>query len=341
MSERTERTPAGEVARDRAEPTTSERPRPWVGEQAFERPQPTAVEQLVPTTGEERFWRRAFPWLFAPARRPSRLARVLHHVLVTPLAHVTFLNLHYQIYLYLILHTTPQAWIGHAICIPINVGLLFYALAVFSPFGAAAGFGVNGGLILLALLSVWYIAMAAKLKNVAWGVGSTLLVTALWAAGNGLALATVDPLAHPGWAPTAWFANPLFLIAVVSLLQASSHLFERHVPPRANFRDVWMTTRDFLWGDPRLPLGRRLRHLAWTPVGAIWGTADEWWASMKLLPIFLLQVMWALGYKPAQQSAYRKTAITALQSGNPALDWVGSGGGAFAEAVDTNDAKTR
>lgn len=253
--------------------------------------------------------------MFAPERQPSRLTRAINHVAVTPLAHVTFLNLEYQIYLNQVLHTAGPTWLGHLLCIPLNVGLLFYALAVL------AGPGAWPGYLLLGLLGFWYAAMAARMRARLWGLLSLAVLASLWALathGAELALAASLP----------WYLHPLTLIVAVSLVQAHSHLFEQHVPPRANFTKHWLPTREFLWGDARrVPLARRLLRLAWTPVGAVWGTIDEWWASSKLLPLYLLELLWMLGYQRAQREQHRRRSLLALASGDPALDWVGIGGG--------------
>jgi len=88
--------------------------------------------------------------------------------------------------------------------------------------------------------------------------------------------------------------------------------------------------REFMWGgEGRVPLWKRLANLSWTPIGTVWGTLDEWYSSAKLLPMFLLQLMWTFGYKPEQRREFREQTLEVLRRGNPALDWVGTGGGAF------------
>ncbi len=311
-------------------PTDVTHLRPWLGRDAFAEPTPRSAQRLVAETGEERLWRRWFPRMFAPDRRPGPVVRGLHHVVVTPIAHLTFLNLDYQIYLNQILHTSAGAWLGHLVCIPINVALLFYALAVHT--GAAAPvFGLNAGLVLLVLLATWYTAMAVRMRAGLWAVFSLAVLLGLWALGN----------LGAGWALAAgrpWFVEPLALIVAVSSLQAYSHLFERNVPPRANFEDHWLPVREFIWGDAReLSLGRRLVRLAWTPIGGLWGALDEWWASAKLLPMYLLELLWMCGYQRGCRDHYRRVSRAVLASGDPALDFVGIGGGASVVALGEAD----
>ncbi|MFV8749517.1 hypothetical protein ACNOYE_03075 [Nannocystaceae bacterium ST9] len=282
---------------------------PWLGRASFAPPRASAPERWVAETGEERRWRRIAPRLFAPGSSPGPVIRLINHIVVTPMAHVTLTNLDYQIYLNQVLHTSGGAWLGHLVCIPLNVGLLFYALAVYvSPIAS---------LILLALLGAWYLAMAIRLRSAIWGLLSLTTSAGLCA----LAIAAAS------WA-TGWYTSPILWIAAVSSLQAYTHLFEANVPPRANFERHWLPLREFLWGAPESPALHRLAKLAWTPIGGLWGTLDEWWASSKLLPLYLLELLWWCGYRPALRQRYRERSLAVLASGDPALDWVGPGGGA-------------
>ncbi|WP_146658068.1 hypothetical protein [Enhygromyxa salina] len=238
------------------------------------------------------------------------------------MAHVTCLNLEYQIYLNQILHTSGGAWLTHVVCIPVNVALLFYALAIHT--GSPGSMFMNAGLLVLALLAAWYVGMAAKLRSKLWGAVALAVLAGLWLVGTAGAWFAVGEGAE-----LAWYLRPITLIAAASGLQAYSHLFEANVPPRANFQDRWQPVREFIWGDPAtVTLRSRLLRLAWTPIGGLWGLVDEWWASAKLLPLYLLELLWALGYRRAERDYFRGLSLEALASGDPALDWVGVGGGA-------------
>jgi len=308
---------------------------PWIGAASFAELRDAGPECLVAATREEAFWRRVCPSVFAPRGKPSFLARLVLHVTVTPMAFVTFLNLHYQFYLTHLLHTTSPAWLSHAVCIPANVALLFYALAIFAPFSTSAAPLANGGLVLALFLCLWYLGMAAKLRNPLWGLTACALVGGLFLAGNEVARVAVDPAAGSMWSRTPWHLHPLFLSGVTSVLQASGHLFEQRVPPRANRTDRWMTMREFMWGaEEQMPLWKRLAKLSWTPVGVLWGALDEWYSSAKLLPMFLLQLMWALGYKAEQRREFQEQTLQILRRGNHAMDWVGTGGGAFVRDLE-------
>jgi hypothetical protein len=302
-----------------------------LGRSNFARPTPGRPRRFVAETKEERLWRRGLPGLFAP-ERATALTKLVNHIGVTPLAHVTLLNLDYQIYLNKILHTSAGTWLGHVVLIPINVGLLFYALAIYAPF-SGGGFALNGGLVLLVLLTTWYAAMAARLRNPLWGGVVLAVLAGLWLLANECAR-----LATSAGAELPIYFSPILLMLAVSLLLSASHLFERNVPPRANFERGWKPVHEFVWGDSEpLPLPRRVLRLAWTPIGATWGTIDEWWASTKLLPLYVLEIMWACGYKREQRDRHRATSLLALASGDPALDWVGVGGGASVRELGEPD----
>lgn len=246
------------------------------------------------------------------------------------MAHVTFLNLEYQVYLNQVLHTSGGAWLTHLVCIPLNVGLLFYALAIHT--GSPGSLFMNAGLVVLALLAAWYTGMALKLRSGLWAGASLMVLAGLWVLANVCASLAVGAVG--AGAELAWYLQPITLIALVSGLQAYSHLFEEHVPPRANFQERWQPVREFIWGDPATTsLRARLQRLAWTPIGGLWGIFDEWWASAKLMPLYLLELLWAMGYRRAQRDYFRGLSLEALASGDPALDWVGVGGGASVAAL--------
>lgn len=266
---------------------------------------------MATDTREEQMWRHALPSLFAPEGRPGRLVALVRHITVTPLAFVTLRNVDYQIYLNQILHTSALAWLGHVVCIPLNVALLFYALAFYLAPVAA--------LVLFVLLATWYVTMAITLRNPLWAVVALAVLAGLCVAGVAAASRSSE---LGGW------ANPLAWIVVVSSLQAYSHLFEAQVPPRANFERHWLPVDEFLWGSPDMPLRRRLAKLAWLPIGGIWGTFDEWYASAKLLPFYLLELLWMAGYRAEQRAEHRARSLAILATGDPALDWIGVGGGA-------------
>jgi hypothetical protein len=290
--------------------------------------------RFVPPSAEERFWVERLPSLFGRGR-PGALAWLWQRVTVTPLAHVTFLNVDYQVYLNQIFHTTRVAKIGHGVCIPLNVMLLFYGLAQFTPAElhptahGARPFMLNAGLALLLLLAIWYVALAVRVKSPLLGLLMCGWLVCLWLTGNTLySLAfTLEPAARHWWLPTPWYLAPLFWMGIVSGLQAWSHIAEPLVPPRANGTRRWLSVRSYILGEPGAPrrglalLGRGIMVF----VGSLWGTLDEWWASSKLLPFVTLEWLWRLGYRPDERARFEAHARRALASGDAALDFVGVG----------------
>jgi hypothetical protein len=296
-----------------------------------------SAARFVPASAEERFWVARLPCLFRD-RRPGALAWLWQRITVTPLAHVTFLNVDYQVYLNQIFHTSRVAKVGHGVCIPLNVLLLFYGLAQFTWPGthpaehAPRPLLLNAGLVLLVVLALWYGALAVKLKSPLLGLVLAVWLGGLWAAGNTLySLAfTLEPAARTWWLPTPWYLAPLFWMGIVSGLQAWSHLGEPLVPPRANGTRRWLPVRSYILGDASAPhRGASLvRRAVEVFVGSVWGTVDEWWASSKLLPIVTLDWLWRLGYRPEERAVFESRAARAIASGDPALDYVGVGGDA-------------
>jgi len=55
-------------------------------------------------------------------------------------------------------------------------------------------------------------------------------------------------------------------------------------------------------------------------------TVDEIVASPRLLPVLLLELLWLLGHDPVRRAAWRTLSARAIASGNPALDYIGTGG---------------
>lgn len=86
---------------------------------------------------------------------------------------------------------------------------------------------------------------------------------------------------------------------------------------------------DYLWGTPDAlnqpaTVARRAGHLA---AQLVFGTVDELVASPRLLPVLLLDLLWRAGYAPQRRAALTAWATQAITSGNPALDYIGTGGG--------------
>ena len=127
-------------------------------------------------------------------------------------------------------------------------------------------------------------------------------------------------------------SSQLLLGVVVSgAVSSLSHAFEDHFPPRAGDPHRWITLREYLLGRdgarhrPVTVAGRAGRMAAYALIGWV----NEVWAAPRLLPYVVLRPMMSAGYAPELRAVLDDRARRAWASGNPALDYVGIGGGTF------------
>jgi hypothetical protein len=100
-----------------------------------------------------------------------------------------------------------------------------------------------------------------------------------------------------------------------------------------------MSVRDYVLAPGLRSSTRALRagHLV---IVAVLGIAAEAWASLRLMPYNWLLLMMRLGYAPERHAELRGWSERAWATGNPALDFVGTGGGTFLTA-DLEPARAR
>jgi hypothetical protein len=263
----------------------------------------------VPPSRGQLFWLRRAPALFAPARGTGRgLARWWAIATVAPGTNVTGLNLAYQAYLNHVFHRTLLARAGHAVCMPVIVTAL---LALLYPVHATLAGAIA--------LAVWWAYWAVKERDPVWGCSAVALAAALYPLAQALGrLGAADP--SPLAQPWAW-------LLLAGALQAGSHILEP-LPPRVTRTVYWIPPARYLFGpaDHRNPPGtvaRRAGHLA---VQAVFGTVDEIVASPRLLPVLLLELLGLLGHGSGRRAARWALSARAIGTGNPALDYVGTGG---------------
>jgi hypothetical protein len=255
------------------------------------------------------FWLRRAPALFAPARGTGRgLVRWWAIATVAPSTNVTVLNLGYQAYLNHVFHRTRLARAGHAACMPVIVTAL---LALLYP--------VHATLPGAAALAAWWAYWAVKERDPLWGgcaVGLAAALGLLAEALGRLGAGEPSPLAQP-W---AW-------LLLAGALQAGSHVLEP-LPPRVTRSVHWVPPAQYLLGRPghRNPPGTVARRAGQLAAQAVFGTVDEIVASPRLLPVLLLELLWLLGHDPRRRAAWRALSARAIASGNPALDYIGTGG---------------
>lgn len=260
----------------------------------------------VPPSRGQLFWLNHAPALFAPARGTGRgLARWWAIATVAPGTNVTGLNLAYQSYLNQVFHRTRLARAGHAVCMPVIVTAL---LALLYP--------VHALLPGVLALAAWWAYWAVKERDPVWGGCAVGLAAALY------------PLAEAlGRLGAAGQSPPWAWLLFGGALQAGSHILEP-LPPRVTRSVHWIPPAEYLLGRAghRNPPGVVLRRLGQLSAQAVFGTVDEIVASPRLLPVLLLELLWLSGHDPARRAAWRAVAARAIASGNPALDYIGTGG---------------
>jgi hypothetical protein len=277
----------------------------------------------VPPSRGQLFWLRHASALFGPAvDGGNRLVRWWAIATVAPSTNITVLNLRYQAYLNLIFHRTRLARLGHAVCMPAIVTAMLAAWCPvrIGPVPALPGLAVpvNASLGAAAVLAAWWLTWAVKERDPWWGVACLLLAAVLYAAAN-VAYAAV-PTTSIGGQPVLW-------AMVGSLLQAVSHIGEP-LPPRVSRSVSWVGVREYLLGTPghRNGAGTVVRRAGQLAAQTVFGTVDELVASPRLLPVLLLRLLWFAGYARDQRAAWTALAARAVASGNPALDYIGTGG---------------
>jgi hypothetical protein len=263
----------------------------------------------VPPSRGQLFWVRRAPALFAPALGTGRgLARWWVIAMVTPGTNVTGLNLAYQSYLNHVFHRTRLARVGHAACMPVIVTAL---LALLYPVHAT----LPGALALAA----WWAYWAVKERDPVWGGCAVGLAAALYPLAQALGrLGAADP---------PRLAQPWALLLLAGLLQAGSHILEP-LPPRVTRSVHWIPPTEYLLGRAghRNPPVTVLRRAGQLTAQAVFGTVDEIVASPRLLPVLLLELLWLSGHDPVRRAAWRALSARAIANGNPALDYIGTGG---------------
>ncbi|HEY0706703.1 MAG TPA: hypothetical protein VGG33_07900 [Polyangia bacterium] len=274
-------------------------------------------EMYAPPSREQLFWARRLAWLLAPSGRPSALARAWGVMAVAPFAHITFLSVPYQAYLYDVFHLTKNARFWHQLCMPLNNLMIMVAL------GSLTVAGVNAASLYAVLLLGWYLAQAIVSRLVLWGLVMIPLVGALYLGAGVFREAT---------ATAGWLESPFLWMALLSFAQAFSHITEPRLPPRVTGGPHWKTVREFLAGEPPAvgqPAGGQLIRLVRLAAQVVWGTVAEFWASPRLFPYGVLVQMRRLGYGRTSLDPLSEMVRRAVASGQPAVDYIGSGGGAF------------
>jgi hypothetical protein len=258
--------------------------------------------------------RRLLRW-FSPLTTPSdgRGAlpwRILRSFLVAPFTQLTFVSFDLQMFLFDVFHTSKGSRAGHLIGM---AGVNLFAMAFAVRWSGSLG----GGIVYAALLLAWYGAVARAGRVYLWWFVMILVLSALVA--GAVCLAPLD-------------ARVLVAGFVLSGAMIScSHAFEPLFPPRAGDPLRWMSVREYIFGASGARTSTPVAIARAARVGsyAIIGFFDEVWAAPRLLPYNVLRLMMAAGYARELRDVLDERARRAWASGNPALDYVGIGGGSF------------
>ncbi|WP_229068779.1 hypothetical protein [Actinoplanes sp. DH11] len=288
---------------------------------------------FVAPSAEARFLCRRFGSLVAPAPgAETRWSRAVAMLVVAPFTQFTIFSFDLQAFLYEVFHQRLPAKAAHLLLMP---AVNFFVLAALAQvwFGAhptthatvLAGPNLAG--VYAMLLAVWYLVLAVHTRMIAWGLIMVAIVAGLYVAANVYYghLFALDPQQRSFFTPTPTPVNPWLGALACAALIALSHAAERELPPRVTGSDRWLSLREFLGG--RLPLRRRVLRLLMVAVQPVSGMLNEFVASPRLMPYGVLMRMLHLGYQPAVGALLRHHVMLAEASGNPALDYVGIGGG--------------
>jgi hypothetical protein len=276
------------------------------------------AEVFVPPSDEAMALLRLAPrWTSMEIDAPPSLRRGIRNALVAPFTQLTFLSFDLQYFLFGVFHQTWTARAGHLL----GMGLvILFLMAGFSQLTAGWS-GFDGGAAFATLLLSWYAAISRDARLARWWLVMLPIVGALYMGSKAFLLATAGS--------SGPWAQPWLLIFASAFIVSISHGAEPLFPPRAGDPRRWLSVREFVFGpedqrsSPALAAGRLARVAAYPFIGML----DELWAAPRLFPYTILSLMFRFGYAPAARAVLDDRARRALESGNPAVDFVGIGGG--------------
>ncbi len=270
------------------------------------------AEMFCPPSDEAAWLLGRFPELLAPRDGSgSGLSRWLRAFVVAPFTQFTLRSFDLQIFLLDVMHMSWMARVGHLIGMTcVNLFFMAWLVSMGGPWLAAT---------FATLLLGWYRAVAREAGLPAWWGVMVVWVTGLW-----LGAWLVGSL---GW--SSW----VFGVAIVAsgCLITFPHAAESKMPPRAGDPQRWVSAWEYVFGTPQrrpeplVVLRRAMRVAAYPWIGLV----NEIWASPRLMPYNVLRLMLGLGYAPALKRKLDQRRDRAWASGNPAVDYVGIGGGTF------------
>jgi hypothetical protein len=255
---------------------------------------------------------RSCPYLFNTPEHQRSVCQVLwYRFFVVPLTNVTVLSLSYQLYLNEIFHTRFLTKCNHLLFMTLGNLYLFHWIRSTA----------SGTLLWLYFFSIlaWYVYWAALSRS--------------WM----LALCSVPPIAVLFYLShiDALFlleAN-LWSVLAISAVLACGHLLEPKIPARVAGKQ-WLYFAEFFqkYGYPKAVLLILFQFVC--------GTIDECVSIPRMFPVILLRTLIGCGYyTPSYWVELNRHCVQAIQSGNPALDFIGVGGDVCLNEVAAPDGK--
>lgn len=278
-------------------------------------PSPLQPQLYYPPSSEARRLVRLGPWLVSPTDgKPGVVARLVLMAMIAPMTQLTFVSFHLQSFLFLVFHRKWPSLIGHGVFMTAEN---LFILAALRPFALGR---VNAAVAYALLLLVWYGVVAWQERLLLWFGVCVVLVGGLYALSAPVAELLLQ-LHVPVWSA----------ILVSAFLIAASHTPEKALPPRAAGRFRWIPLFEFT-AAPGISVVERLGRILRVAMFTVWGTLDECWAAPRLMPYNYLMVMMRFGYAPQLAGQLNGWCEDAWQNGEPAIDYVGTGGGTFLAA---------
>jgi hypothetical protein len=252
--------------------------------------------RLIPDSPEL----RRVNWLLQHVIGPTECwrRRWLNYLLVVPECYLAlFSSVEYQLYLNAIFHTHWVTQTLHYLCTHTIMALMF-RLTLESQTWLVP--------LILFSLSGWYLVVTLS-KN--WG---------LWTILAQLDLAALYLIAFVTYINQTNMTglSTLSLVMLAVGIQGVSHSWEPRAPPYISRQSGWVDRTSCGLTGPTF--------MVW--LVASQGCILEFIAVPKLVPLQLLELMFACGYKPEAAGQIKLSAKQALMSGNPAVHYVGIGG---------------
>lgn len=304
------------------------------------------MEVFVRPSQEARWLARRLGWLIAPRDGKHRwYTRAVGFLLVAPFTQLTVASFDLQLFLFQVFHRRIWARLGHAVFMPavnffIMAALAQLRLGVHPAAHGWPGPSLNGATVYALVLVAWYLLVAMEARLMLWWALTAPLTLALSLAADAYYCRyfVLDATQRTFFSPTAAGANPFLWAYASAQMIMLSHVPEPLLPPRVTDAWRWTSVRDFVLGrdEARRTLFRVAGRGLLLLVQVVSGAANEWWASVRLMPYSLLLLMFRLGYQPERAGRARAFADRAIASGNPAIDFVGIGGGAFLRPDDVD-----